>query len=159
MKMLIVRIVNSIDRKYRTFIFCQLSMLLTLCNCSAAGYKDVVRLEFMIFNCCDPSGAETRMSWANKVITLGPSIARSSSAILHVLTICSINIVFHDVQSQFWKMLGNANIHETSSNGNISHVTGHLCGEFTGHRWIRPTKASDARLWCFLWSGPEWMVE
>ena len=39
----------------------------------------------------------------------------------------------------------------TSSNGNIFRVTGHLCGEFTGHRWIPRTKASDAELWCFLW--------
>ena len=31
----------------------------------------------------------------------------------------------------------------TSSNGNIFRVTGHLCGEFTGHRWIPRTKASD----------------
>ena len=43
----------------------------------------------------------------------------------------------------------------TSSNGNIFRVTGHLCGEFIGHRWIRRTKASDAELWCFLWSVPE----
>ena len=43
----------------------------------------------------------------------------------------------------------------TSSNGNIFHVTGHLCGEFTGHRWISRTKASDTELWCFLWSAPE----
>ena len=42
----------------------------------------------------------------------------------------------------------------TSSNGNIFRVTGHLCGEFTGHRWIPGTKASDAELWCFLWSAP-----
>ena len=27
-------------------------------------------------------------------------------------------------------------------------------GEFTGHRWIPLTKASDAELWCFLWSAP-----
>ena len=40
----------------------------------------------------------------------------------------------------------------TSSNGSISRVTGHLCGEFTGPRWIPHTKASDAELWCFLWS-------
>ena len=46
-------------------------------------------------------------------------------------------------------------LHVTSSNGNISRVTGHLCGEFTGHRWIPGTKASDAELWCFLWSAPE----
>ena len=32
---------------------------------------------------------------------------------------------------------------KTSSNGNISRVTGHLCGEFTGTRWIPHTKASD----------------
>ena len=28
----------------------------------------------------------------------------------------------------------------TSSNGNIFRVTGHLCGEFTGDRWIPRTK-------------------
>ena len=38
-------------------------------------------------------------------------------------------------------------------------VTGPLCGEFTGHRWIPLTKASDAELWCFLWFAPEQMVE
>ena len=43
----------------------------------------------------------------------------------------------------------------TLSNGNTFHVTGHLCGEFTGHRWIPRTKASDAELWCFLWPAPE----
>ena len=34
-----------------------------------------------------------------------------------------------------------------SSNGNSFRVTGHLCGEFTGHRWIPCTKASDTELW------------
>ena len=43
----------------------------------------------------------------------------------------------------------------TSSNGNIFRVTGYLCGEFTGPRWIPHTKASDAELWCFLWSASE----
>ena len=43
----------------------------------------------------------------------------------------------------------------TSSNGNIFHVTGHLCGEFTGDLRIPHTKASDAELWCLLWSAPE----
>ena len=38
----------------------------------------------------------------------------------------------------------------TSSNGHIFRVTGPLCGEFTGHRWIPHTKASDAELWCFF---------
>ena len=47
----------------------------------------------------------------------------------------------------------------TSSNENIFRVTGHLCVEFTGHRWIPRTKASGAELWCFLWSAPEWTIE
>ena len=47
----------------------------------------------------------------------------------------------------------------TSSNGNIVRITGPLCGESTGNWWILLTKASDAELWCFLWSAPEQMVE
>ena len=47
----------------------------------------------------------------------------------------------------------------TSSNENIFRVTGPLCGEFTGHRWIPRTKASDAELWCCLWSACEQTVE
>ena len=35
---------------------------------------------------------------------------------------------------------------KTSSTGNIQRVTGHWFGEFTGHRWIPYTKASDAEL-------------
>ena len=41
------------------------------------------------------------------------------------------------------------NLMMTSSTGNIFRVTGLLCGEFTGHRWIPRTKVSDAKLWCF----------
>ena len=37
----------------------------------------------------------------------------------------------------------------------VFRVTDHLCGEFTGPRWIPRTKASDAELWCFLWSASE----
>ena len=47
----------------------------------------------------------------------------------------------------------------TSSKGNIFHVTGTLWGEFTGHRWIPLTKASDTELWYFLWSASQQMVE
>ena len=38
----------------------------------------------------------------------------------------------------------------TSSSGNVFRVTGPLCREFTGHRWILLTKASDGELRCFL---------
>ena len=40
-------------------------------------------------------------------------------------------------------------------NWNIFRVTGLLCGEFSGHRWMPRTKAGDAELWCFLWSASE----
>ena len=46
-----------------------------------------------------------------------------------------------------------ANFMMMSSNGNLFRVTGPLCGEFAGH------KASDAELWCFLWSAQEQTVE
>ena len=39
----------------------------------------------------------------------------------------------------------------TSSNGNIFRVTGPLCGEFTGLRWIPHTKASDANFDVFFY--------
>ena len=42
----------------------------------------------------------------------------------------------------------------TSWNGNIFRVTGPLCGELTGPRWIPVTKARDAELLCFLWYLP-----
>ena len=38
----------------------------------------------------------------------------------------------------------------TSWNGNIFCVTGHLCGEYTGHRWIPLTKAYDAEIDVFF---------
>ena len=38
----------------------------------------------------------------------------------------------------------------TSPNGNIFRVSGLLCGEVTGHRWIPHTKATDAEQWCFF---------
>ena len=52
---------------------------------------------------------------------------------------------YHDTLISWWR-------HQMKT---FSRVTGHLCGEFTGPRWIPRTKASDAELWCFLWSAPE----
>ena len=37
----------------------------------------------------------------------------------------------------------------TSSKENIFRITGHLCGDFTGHWWIPRKKASEVELWCF----------
>ena len=49
----------------------------------------------------------------------------------------------------------NTDVHKftmTSSNGNIFSITGHLCGEFTGNRWI-PAQRSVTRsfnVYCYL---------
>ena len=42
----------------------------------------------------------------------------------------------------------------TSSNGNIFRVTGHLCGEFTGPRWIPHTKGQwrGALMFTLIWA-------
>ena len=39
----------------------------------------------------------------------------------------------------------------------FSTLFGPLWGESTGDRWIPLTKASDAELWCSLWSAPGWI--
>ena len=69
---------------------------------------------------------------------------------------CIIQKWWSSADTQIW----NSQQHiMTSSNGNIFRVTGYLCGEFTGHRWIPRTKASDAELWCFLWYAPELTIK
>ena len=65
---------------------------------------------------------------------------------------CTSNCVGREMkephESAFWWLFPKIRwIMMTSSNGNIFRVTGPLCGEFTCH------KASDAELWCFLWSA------
>ena len=74
--------------------------------------------------------------------------------------ICEISLIDWSMDSyktRSWVTV----IHDmmTSSNGNIFRVTGPLCGDFAGHRWIPITKASDAELWCFLCCSSEQTVE
>ena len=74
---------------------------------------------------------------------------KGSRAAISLTTIC-FQLAFSCSRVNF---LGKSMM--TSSNGNIFRVTGPLCGEFTGDRWIPRSKASDAGLWCFPWSAPE----
>ena len=57
---------------------------------------------------------------------------------LHIVASCFLHLELHKVNSLQQDMM-------TSSNRNIFHVIGPLWGEFTGHRWIPLTKASDAK--------------
>ena len=59
-------------------------------------------------------------------------------------------LIWHDSLSHMCTCTLNTTMHlnfmMTSSDGYIFRVTGISCGEFTGHRWIPLTKASDAEL-------------
>ena len=56
-----------------------------------------------------------------------------------------------------WKLISSSSIYDyvlkihcgKPANTNIFRVTGPLCGELTGHRWIPHTKVTDAELLCF----------
>ena len=82
-----------------------------------------------------------------------------------MLACCQLEPFYVDnpfnMSTKCWTLSSSLNIPQccpvmmTSSNGNIFRDIDHLCGEFTGHRWIPHTKASDAELWCFLWSASE----
>ena len=59
------------------------------------------------------------------------------------LGIDGVNIMklgLHDLRSNISIIPQVTIVMMTSSNGNILRVTSHLCGEFTGHRWIPHTK-------------------
>ena len=64
------------------------------------------------------------------------------------------NIVLQDYN---YRTMPHVPIHMmTYSNGSIFRVTGHLCGEFTGHRWIPRTKARNAELWNLFFFNCAW---
>ena len=84
---------------------------------------------------------------SNSLLLLYPACLQPSQ---HTM-VCFVHVYLKDGISRLNMM--------TSSNGNIFRVTGLLCGEFTGYRWIPLTKAIDAEHWCFLWSAPEKTVE
>ena len=67
---------------------------------------------------------------------------------------CYRRMVLNEIDQYFFKLIRHIYFCvKTSSNGDIFRVTGPLCGEFTGYRWIPLTKVSNAELLCFLWSA------
>ena len=87
------------------------------------------------------------------VVTRINKICGVKSAEIVILASTVLNALRYSSSSLFFLFNGTcANI--TWSNRTIFRVTGPLCGEFTGTRWIPLTKASDAELWRFLSSAP-----
>ena len=83
-----------------------------------------------------------------------------TSCIFH--GICCLHIMWDICMRILWDIPYIYIVMITSSNVNIFRVTGPLCGEFTGRRWIPWTKASDGKLWCFYdlrlnkWLSKQW---
>ena len=110
-----------------------------------------------------------KFHWSFKIALVNPQSAPVGKRLL-IESIDSILIVCHTSSktkenwliilrkmalAYDWYDMVFMHITMTSSNGNIFRVTGLLCGEFTGHRWIFLTRDSDVDLWCFLWFVPE----
>ena len=95
----------------------------------------------------------------HKTKTLIPTLCRNTKSELTYKT----EVLIWMTCIQWWNVkLGSHSIiiiMMTSSNGNIFPATVHLSRESTSHRLTPLTKASDVKLWCFLWSVPEQMAE
>ena len=79
--------------------------------------------------------------------------------------------VFYQIPRTFSRMISHYNSNSMQFRFDITNpmTTANICTSWrqhfprywsivrgtTGHRWISFMKASDAELWCFLWSAPE----
>ena len=101
----------------------------------------------------NPSITFTILSWSVFMCRFSKRHLNSAKIVQNSLVYKQLSIRYCLSVKQIIELLskfGSFRSMMTSSNGNIFHVTGHLCGEFTGHRWIPRTKDSDAELWCFF---------
>ena len=114
----------------------------------------------MIFNSLIPG----RCDYTFKCVILKPILMTSEFSFSNVIALTWMLPILREsilIQVMAWchKVMNHqaSNIHNMmrSSNGNIFHITGPLCREFTCPWWIPLTKASVADLWRFLWSAPE----
>ena len=69
-------------------------------------------------------------------------------------------IIFHNllIINVWWSLYGSVGHHRPHDDViNWKHIPRYwpFVRDFTGDRWIPRTKASDAELWCFLWSAPD----
>ena len=97
-----------------------------------------------------------KISFLSQIVILSYSHSRNSNTLIFSLlkivswlnSIKLIWTVYICIMSQRRRSLSSPLMMMTS-NGNIFRVTGPVCGEFTRHRWIPGTKASDAELLMF----------
>ena len=108
----------------------------------------------------EPCGCRTKLSAAmysqrnSLYLTWLRTVGDVPPFTLPAITVTTILVPYLQVKS-----LCAVHFMMTSSIWDIFRVTSPLRGEFTVHRWIHLAKASDAELWCFLWSAPQQTVE
>ena len=123
-------------------------------------FEKCVKITWRFWNIILPTFLQTRSRGNTEMVSHIPFVSRDvifnviSSMLAHI---CIVSVSkeggLHSVK------LRRIFLHDDVIKWQYFRVTGHLCGEFTGHRWIPHSKASDAELWCFLWSAPEWTFE
>ena len=143
--------------------------IIYLANPMSLSHNDVIKREtFFVWNSMLHNDVIKRETFfvllalceRNPVITRGFPSQRPVTWNFDVFLVLCLNKKLLNKRSKKWIKISLVSfdvavVLMTSSNENISRVTGHLCGEFTFHRWIPRTKTSDAEFWCFLWSGHE----
>ena len=120
--------------------------------------RQVLRRNIIWQRCFGLKYMSTIVQSQDYVLTWKPFLHHGSFMFVIVIIVCVIDIAAtggaHHINGVIVNVIFIVNM-MTSSNGNNFRVTGHLCGEFIGPWWIPRTKASDAGLWCFLWSAFE----
>ena len=100
--------------------------------------------------CCETGWSYMTVSWYGDVVRISGTVCGEATVSRWFSSQRAGNAdfwSFSDVTKNPVMVSASPPIHMmTSSNWNIFRVTGHLCGEFTGPRWIPRTKASDAKL-------------
>ena len=79
---------------------------------------------------------------------------------LKIWQLFALNLTWHLTrgavcQGNLWPLY----VHDGVIKWKTFRVTDLLCEEFTGRQWIPLSKASDAGLWCLIWSAPEQTVD
>ena len=87
-----------------------------------------------------------RIWWINQTIFSNPQrTVTKPNTYTYLSYVCGVPYVYFSVSRVTFRYNHIQCFMMTSSNGNIFRVTGRLCGEFTGHRWIPLTRARKRR--------------
>ena len=125
---------------------------------ASLGFNELSQFTALVFSmwllqCCN--GIPVRSRFLNGVIGINliifflvwPGTSHRILAIKSNYIWCALYSFYYWIVRGKVKLCVSRRRHQMET---FSALPGHLCGEFTGHRWIPRTKASDTELWCSL---------